>query len=60
MNALERMDLQEAYTDLAAKAILRRHPHAMWLAHKPARDLNDRLLVAAVERLRAWLDEHGD
>jgi hypothetical protein len=60
MNALRRLDLEEDYTALAARAIRLRHPEALWIAHHPATSLTDRVLVAAVERLEAWIAEHGD
>lgn len=61
MTRTERLRAEERFVQLSADAVCRRHPNAVWLVEKgrvrPI-PLTDRALVAACERLAAWL-EHG-
>lgn len=52
--------MEEMFVQLAADAIQRRHPQAVWLVkhgHIGRTGLSDRALEAAVERLGVWLDD---
>ena len=60
MRPLERVHAEELFAQLAADAIQRRHPQAVWLAEKGRErpiPLKDDALEAAIERLAAWLAE---
>lgn len=60
MTPLERVHAEEMFAQLAADAIQRRHPQAVWLVgkgHTRPIPLKDDALGAACERLAAWLAE---
>jgi hypothetical protein len=63
MTPLERVHAEEMFAQLAADAIQRRHPQAVWLAEKGRGrpiPLKDDALEAACERLAIWLAEQPD
>jgi hypothetical protein len=57
MGPVERVALREAFRQVAADCIQRRHPHGMWLVGKQPEQMSDATLQEAVRRLRAWLAE---
>lgn len=59
MNRVERVYMELQFVQLAADAIQRQHPQAVWLVehgHFQNTGLTDRALEAAVERLSGWLE----
>lgn len=57
MNKIERIAVDEEFRQAAADCLVRRHPHAAWLAGKRPEDMNDATITEAVRRLKAWLAE---
>lgn len=56
MNRIERLEMCEAFRQVAADCIQRRHAAGPWLANTQPEAMNDATLTEAVKRLRAWLD----
>jgi hypothetical protein len=60
MNRIERLQMEEMFVQLAADAIVKRHPRADWLAQHACAGrvpLTDDDLERGAERLASWLAE---
>jgi hypothetical protein len=60
MNRIDRLAIDEAFRQVAADCLQRRHPHAMWLVGKRPEDMNDTTITEAVRRLKSWLAEQPE
>jgi hypothetical protein len=63
MTPVERVQMEEMFVQVAADAILLRHPQSVWLAQHACIGhirLTDTSLEAAVERLGVWLAEQHE
>lgn len=61
MGRYRRFLAEEMFVQLAADAIVRRHPQAVWLAehgHEGNVRLSDATLDEAIKKLEAWITEH--
>lgn len=60
LNALQRLDLEDALMSLIARCLILEHPHRERMAHvtlSQASTLSDDRLVGLNERLSAWIAE---
>lgn len=59
LSAIQRYDLEESFTELAATAIRMRHPQAVKLARTRRASLSNEQMAVAVLKLTAWIAEQA-